>query len=67
MSVLNVCGRPSYASGNLHCVKNVHSRSYSVQMWENADQNNSEYRHFYAVPVKFFEVEIDENTRYVKQ
>ena len=36
-------------------------------MWENVDQNNSEYRHFYAVPVKFFEVEIDENTRYVKQ
>ena len=33
-----------------HCVKNVRigsfSRPYSVPMWQNADQNNSEYGHF---------------------
>ena len=28
------------------CIKSVRIRSYSVWMWENADQNNSEYRHF---------------------
>ena len=25
------------------------SSSYSVRMWKNVDQNNSKYRHFYAV------------------
>ena len=33
-----------------HCVKSVRIRSYSdpysVQIWENTDQNNSEHRHF---------------------
>ena len=32
--------------GNVHCVKSVLVRSYSVRMRENADQNNSEYGHF---------------------
>ena len=27
-------------------MKSVRIRSYSVQMWENADQNNSEYGRF---------------------
>ena len=39
----------------LHCVKSVrirsHSGPYSVRMWENTDQNNSEYGHFSAVLV----------------
>ena len=38
-----------------HCVKRVHiscySVPYSVRMWKNADQNNSEYGHFYVVDV----------------
>ena len=33
-----------------HCVKSVHSSSYSgpysVWMWENTEQNNTEYGHF---------------------
>ena len=33
-----------------HCVKSVriwnYSGPYSVRMWENTDQNNSEYGHF---------------------
>ena len=29
-----------------HCVKAVHVRSYSVRMWENVDQNHSEYGQF---------------------
>ena len=28
-----------------HCIKSVRIRSYSVRMWENWDQINSEYRH----------------------
>ena len=32
--------------GNVHCVKSVLVRSYSVRMRENADQNNAEYGHF---------------------
>ena len=35
---------------DLHCVKSVciwsYSGPYSVQKWENADQNNSEYGYF---------------------
>ena len=34
---------------NYHCIKSVrdwsYSGPYSVQMWENMDQNNSEYGH----------------------
>ena len=45
---------PSIAFVNLalllRCVKSVHirsySRPYSVRMWENMDQNTSEYGHF---------------------
>ena len=34
------------ALDNIHCVKRVCIRSYSVRMRENKDLNNSEYRHF---------------------
>ena len=30
----------------IHCVKSVRIRSFSVQMPENEDQNNSKYGHF---------------------
>ena len=40
-------------SYGLHCVKNVRVRSfsgpYSVEMWENTDQKNSEYGHFSGI------------------
>ena len=38
--------RPVSCVYNMHCVKSVLIRSYSVRMRENVDQNNSEYRHF---------------------
>ena len=38
--------RPVSRVHNMHCVKSVFIRSYSVRMRENADQNNSECRHF---------------------
>ena len=31
---------------DIHCVKSVRIRSYSVQMRENTDQNNSKYGRF---------------------
>ena len=31
---------------NLHCVKSIRIRSYSVRMRKNTDQNNSKYGHF---------------------
>ena len=40
----------SYYVNGVRCVKSVriwsYSSSYSVQIWENKDQNNSEYGHF---------------------
>ena len=30
----------------MHCVKSGNIQSYSVRMWENTDQNNSEYKQF---------------------
>ena len=38
-----------------HCVKSIsirrYSGPYSVQIWQNVDQNNSEFEHFHAVQV----------------
>ena len=43
-----------------HCVKSVHiwsySGQYSVQMWENTDQNNSEYRNFSRISAHFLTI-----------
>ena len=40
----------SFLTESYHCVKSVRVQSfsgpYSVQMWENTDQKNSEYGHF---------------------
>ena len=33
---------------DIHCVKSVRIRSYSVQMRENKEQNNSKYGHFFT-------------------
>ena len=52
-----------------HCVKSVRIRSYSdpysVQIRENTDQNNSEYRHFSCSTIQIFDLlSTDKNSRF---